>query len=241
MYNSNTNNRGRYDNSRRGSSYENDYSNRNQNQNNYSDSGRRDNDRFEDDRYHNSNYGRREEDNYGPFSNVYSNENESSRKDFDTRYNDKSNYYYGNGPVNDRSDEARGMSFGDLFNGRKRNQSDTDYYYNSGHRSEDNRDRYDNDRDYDRNRNYNSSYSNDDRNERSSYRNNDDRNFFERAGDRIKDTWNDWRDTTNNRDNRNDYLHHENRYGANDRDRDKSYNGYSTDYNKRRRTEGYNY
>jgi hypothetical protein len=156
MHRSHTNDRGRRDNGRRGSSHENDNSNRNQ----YEDSWRPDNHRYEDDRYRSISYGRRKEDDYGPFSNIYSNGQTGRGREFDTHYNDKSNYYHGNSPVNDRSDEARGMSFGDLFNSRKRNQ-------------------------------------------------------------------------------RSDYNYNENRYGRNDGDRDKSYSGYSTNYDKRRRTEGY--
>lgn len=210
MYRSHTNDRGRRDNGRRGSSYDNDYRNR---QRDYSDYRRDDMDRYEDDRYHAGNYGR-EEDDYGPFSNIYDND-PYRRGDFDTRYNDKRNYYYENGPRNDRSDEARGQSLSDVFSGgRRRSNSDRDYFtsYRSGNS-------YNSDPHY-------SLYGSDDRDE-------DRRSRYEDESYRAP--WNEWQHS----DTRNEpyrYREDPRRSLRNEADRDRSY------HDKRRRyNEGYLY
>lgn len=75
---------------------------------------------------------------------------------------------------------------------------------------------------------------------RSHYQHDDDRNFFERAGDRIRQKWNDWTDNDRdqynyeNRNNRSGYNDYENRqnYRSNYNDRDdynNSYNRYNAD------------
>lgn len=219
MYRSHTNDRGRRDNGRRGSSYENDYyNNRNR------DSWMRDSDRYEDDRYHRTNYGRREEDDYGPFSNIYSDENTDRRRDFDTGYNRIGNYYYDNRSGIDRSDEARGQSLSDIFSGgRRRSNSDREYFtsYRSG---DDNR--YSNDPHY-------SLYGSEDSSRYNRNRYNEDGRNFERYDRRDNDRYGErgyYRDDDDYRDLRN--------YS----ERDRSFSGDSTAFNKRRRyNEGYLY
>ena len=201
MYKSHTYSQDRRDNGRRGSSYENDYNNRNQNS--YRDERERYARSYEDERYHRGNYDSRKDD-YGPFSNIYSDEQSDRRRDFDTRYNDRDNYYY------DRSrstrqgmDEAYGKSFGDIFGGgRKRNDSDRDYFtsYRSGDEN-----RYESDPNYSLYGSHESEY--------------DRRNPY--ADDRQQEY-----DYRNDRDNRN---------RRNASERDTTYHGYSTGYDKRRR------
>jgi hypothetical protein len=246
MYNQGNDDRGRRYNGRQGSGYNTNRSNDSR-RDPYSGSWRtQEEDRYEDDRFHLSRTGRQnDEDDYGPFSNIYDN-NSDRRGDFDTRYNHTGNYYYNDNrrSGNDRSDEARGQSLSDVFNGgRSRGNSDREYFtsYRSG-----NENRYGSDPHY-------SLYGSEDsaRYNRNHY-NDDDRNFFERTGDRIRETWNDWtnNDRRNERDSRNDYnsRNEDSRRNEDYRnlrdysDRDKSYNGYSTAFNKRRRyNEGYLY
>lgn len=107
-------------------------------------------------------------------------------------------------------------------------------------------DRYDSrswneDRDRQHSNNYNEDFpgsnysSRHDFGSRSQYRNDDDRNFFERAGDRIRQKWNDWTDKDRDHDNyenrsfRPDYNDYENRqnYSSNYNDRDDYNNSYS--------------
>ena len=224
MYRSHTNDRGRRDNGRR-DSYQNNYANNNQN--NHRDSWPNERDRYEDDRYHASN-DRRREDDYGPFSNIYDNDSRN-RVDFDTRYNNKDNYYYNNhGPQNDRSDEARGQSLRDVFSGgRQRGKSDRDYFtsYRSGDEN-----RYGSDPHYslygsEASARYNrGQYNKDDRNDfghdENRYTSRNDRRdgdrYEERGNYRGEDQYRNLRDNSN---------------------RDRSYNGDSTAFNKRR---GYN-
>lgn len=81
----------------------------------------------------------RYDDDYGPFSNIYDDHSER-RGDFDTRYNEQDNYYYRNTNHNDRSDEARGQSLGDMFRGgRSRGAEDREYFtaYRSGREGSD--------------------------------------------------------------------------------------------------------
>ena len=172
MYKTRNNYRdGRY-NSRNGYS-----SSNNDNRSIYRGYGHNEREMYEDDRYHMSRRNRlNEENDYGQFSNIYDND-PYRRGDFDTRYNDKRNYYYDNGPENDRSHEARGQSLRDIFRGgRERRDSDRDYFtsyrrgsdynsdpqyslygsedsasYNRNHYYNDRNDRYDSDEDYYRN------------------------------------------------------------------------------------------
>lgn len=222
----NTYHDGRY-NSRDG--YSSDYNRRSRDA--YSGSWHDERDRNEDDRYHSSNYGRREDD-YGPFSTIYDNNSRRSG-DFDTRYNDKDNYYYNNGPQNNRSEEARGQSLSDVFSGgRRRGKSDREYFtsYRSG---DDNR--YGNDPHY-------SLYGSEDaaRYNRNHY-NNDYRNEYARDEDRYN-RYNEWRGS--DRDETREYYRDEDRYRnlRDYSDRDHSYSGDSAAFNKRRRyNEGYLY
>ena len=70
---------------------------------------------------------------------------------------------------------------------------------------------------------------------RNQYNNNDDRNFFERAGDRIRQKWNDW---TDNDRSYNDYENRQS-YGSNFNDRDDYNNSYDR-YNSGRSYGGNN-
>lgn len=209
--------------------YLSDHSNRGRDA--YSGSWRDERDRYEDDRYHSSNYGRREDD-YGPFSNIYDNDSRHG-VDFNTRYNDKDNYYYNNGPQNNRSDEARGQSLSDVFSGgRQRGKSDREYFttYRSGDEN-----RYGSDPHY-------SLYGSEDsaRYNRSHY-NNDYRNDYERDEDRYNSR-NEWRDGDPYEE-RGYYRNEDQHRNLRDySDRKRSYNGDSTAFNKRRRyNEGYLY
>lgn len=228
MYRSHTNDRGRRDNGRR-DSYQTYYANRDQN--NYRDSWHGERDRYEDDRYHTSNDGRREDD-YGPFSNIYDNDS-AYRGDFDTRYNDKDNYYYDGGPRNNRSDEARGQSLSDVFNGsRQRGKSDREYFtsYRSG---DENR--------YERDPHYSLYGSEDSARYNRHYYNNDDR-----REDRY-DSGNEWRErewrNDDRYDNRGQYRNDDPyRNMRNDSGNNHSYSGDANAFNKRRRyNEGYLY
>lgn len=187
--------------------------------------------RYEDDRYRASNY-RRQEDDYGPFSNIYDN-NPRNRVDFSTRYNDKDNYYYSNGPQNNRSDEARGQSLSDVFSGgRRRGNSDREYFtsYRSGDEN-----RYGSDP-------YYSLYGSEDS---ARYNRNHDNADYRQDDGRDEDRYdnrNEWRD--HDRYEERGYYRDEDRY-RNLRDysgRERSYGGDSTAFNKRRRyNEGYLY
>jgi hypothetical protein len=215
------------DNSRDG--YASDHTNRGRDA--YSGPWRDERDRYEDDRYHSANYGRREDD-YGPFSNIYDNDSRH-RVDFNTRYNDKDNYYYNNGSQNNRSEEARGQSLSDVFSGgRQRGKSDREYFtsYRSGDEN-----RYGSDPHY-------SLYGSEDsaRYNRSHY-NNDYRNGYDRDEDRYNSR-NEWRDGDPYEER--GYYRDENQYRnlKDYSDRERSYGGDSTAFNKRRRyNEGYLY
>lgn len=215
MYKSHIYSQDRRDNERRGSSYENDYHNRNRNS--YRDEQERYARSYEDERrYDRGNYASQKDD-YGPFSNIYSDEQSDRRRDFDTRYNDRDNYYY------DRShstrqgmDEAYGKSFGDIFGGgRKRNDRDRDYFtsYRSGDEN-----RYGSDSNYSLYGSHESEYD-----RRNRYA--DERDPFRRSDD----SRNQWRDHDRNPEYR--YRNE----SDNRNSRDVSYHGYSTGYDKRRR------
>jgi|GEM_PF-5543086 hypothetical protein len=198
----------------------------------YRGSWRDDSDRYEDDRYHSSNYGRREDD-YGPFSNIYDNDSRQ-RGDFDTRYNEKDNYYYDRGPQNNRSDEARGQSLSDVFSGgRRRGKSDREYFtsYRSGDENRYGSDPY-----------YSLYGSEDSARYNRKYYSGDYRNEYGPDEDRYESR-NEWRDSDRYGD-RGDYYRDENEYRnlRDYSDRDRSYSGDSTAFNKRRRyNEGYLY
>jgi hypothetical protein len=234
MYNQRNDDHGRRYNGRQGSGYEN---NRNDSRRDpYSGAWRTNEDRYEDDRSMSRSGRQNGEDDYGPFSNIYDNDSER-RGDFDTRYNGTGNYYYNDNRRhgNDRSDEARGQSLSDVFSGgRSRGNSDREYFtsYRSG---DDNRNGSDP---------HYSLYGSEDssRYNRNHY-NDNDRNMFERAGDRIRETWNDWRnnDHRNDRDYRHDDQHRDQRYSHSFDRGDSGYGNSGGDNKRRRYNEGYLY
>lgn len=169
-------------------------------------------------------------DNYNRYGN-YDNrryDNSSSRYSGNNRYQGSDQGYRGNNSNYNRNYDS------DIYENEFDNHGavSRDYYYDRFYHG----DRNDQ---YNRNDNYSRDY------DRGQYRagayrdRNDDRNFFERAGDRIRETWNDWRSRNRNGNRREPFNEDRERHYGNDTWAPNRNRGRNQSYRNRRYEESY--